>query len=67
MRSRTMSRDADTAIGMIEARTLGSTVDIGYVLARAHWGRGLMPEAIRALTATALADSAAGAWRHAML
>ena len=51
-------RDADTAIGMIEARMLGSTVDIGYVLARAHWGRGLMPEAIRALAAAALADPA---------
>jgi [ribosomal protein S5]-alanine N-acetyltransferase len=41
-------------IGMLEARMLGSTVDIGYVLAASHWGRGLMPEAVTSLTAAAL-------------
>ena len=35
----------------LEARLLGTTlVDIGYVLARAHWGQALMPEAVMALT-----------------
>lgn len=46
----------DTAIGMIEARMLGTAVDIGYVLARPHWGKGFMPEAIEALAAAALAS-----------
>jgi len=49
-------RCSDPAIGMIEARLLGTTVDIGYVLARSCWGKGLMPEAIDALAATALAS-----------
>lgn len=48
---------SDVAIGMIEARPLGTTLDIGYVLARAHWGSGLMPEAIRALADAALEKS----------
>jgi RimJ/RimL family protein N-acetyltransferase len=50
--------DADTgaAFGMLEARVQGSTVDIGYVLARPLWGRGLMPEAIGALASAALAQ-----------
>jgi ribosomal-protein-alanine N-acetyltransferase len=47
---------SDIPIGMIEARPQGATVDIGYVLAREHWGQGLMPEAIRALADAALAD-----------
>lgn len=47
--------DSDAPIGMIEARRLGTTVDIGYVLAPQHWGQGLMPEAIRALAGAALA------------
>ena len=43
-------------IGMLEARLLGTTlVDIGYVLARAHWGQALMPEAVMALTDMLLA------------
>ena len=46
--------DSDVPIGMIDARPQGATVDIGYVLARAHWGQGLMPEAIRALAGAAL-------------
>ena len=37
---------SNDAIGMIEARMLGTAVDIGYVLARRHWGKGFMPEAI---------------------
>jgi RimJ/RimL family protein N-acetyltransferase len=39
---------------MLEARILGTALDIGYVLARSHWGRGYMPEAIQSLTNAAL-------------
>ncbi|MDL2355560.1 MAG: GNAT family N-acetyltransferase [Pseudomonadota bacterium] len=42
-------------IGMLEARMLPHAIDLGYVLARAHWGAGLMPEAVRALGDAALA------------
>ena len=51
-------KEDDAAIGMLEARPQGTTLDIGYVLARAHWGQGLMPEAIAALTDAALATPA---------
>lgn len=47
-------RGSNSAIGMIEARIQDALVDIGYVLARAHWGRGFMPEAIQSLTTTIL-------------
>ena len=43
-------------IGMLDARCISAhTVDVGYVLAQASWGNGLMPEALSALTAEALA------------
>jgi ribosomal-protein-alanine N-acetyltransferase len=42
-------------IGMLEGRVQSHTLDIGYVLSRRHWGGGLMPEAIAALTEAALA------------
>ena len=42
------------AIGMLEARIQGFTVDLGYVLAPAHWGKGYMPEAVASLATTAL-------------
>lgn len=41
-------------IGMLEARPSAHIVNIGYVLARQHWGKGLMVEAIRAFTVLAL-------------
>jgi len=47
--------NARQPIGMLEARLQGHTVDIGYVLARMHWGQGLMPEAIRGLADATLA------------
>jgi ribosomal-protein-alanine N-acetyltransferase len=47
---------SDSPVGMLEARPQGSTIDIGYVLAATHWGKGLMTEAIDALVATALAQ-----------
>lgn len=49
-----LSSRPDQAIGILEARRISQTVDIGYVLARRHWGGGLMPEAILALTDAAL-------------
>lgn len=51
-------RESNVAIGMLEARVQGTTVDIGYVLARLRWGRGYMPEAIQALASTALENPA---------
>lgn len=36
-------------LGMIEPRPRGHRADFGYVLARAYWGNGLMPEAIAAV------------------
>jgi [ribosomal protein S5]-alanine N-acetyltransferase len=46
------------AIGMLEARLMGHMIDLGYVLARRHWGSGLMAEAITGLTTAALASPA---------
>ena len=47
--------NSDAAIGMLEARVQSTSVDLGYVLARSHWGQGFMPEAIDSLAAAALA------------
>lgn len=41
-------------VGMLEARPRGHIVNIGYLLARNHWGQGLMVEAIQAFAAIAL-------------
>jgi len=52
--------DPQLPIGMLDAREhvhvgiQAHILDLGYVLARRHWGLGLMPEAICALTAAAL-------------
>ncbi|WP_426192239.1 GNAT family N-acetyltransferase [Massilia sp. DWR3-1-1] len=49
-------RDDDAVpIGMLEARLLAGTIDIGYVLQRASWGTGLMTEALVAFADVALA------------
>jgi RimJ/RimL family protein N-acetyltransferase len=48
-------KPSSAAIGMIEARMQSSMVDVGYVLARSHWGKGLMAEAITALAKASLA------------
>lgn len=45
----------DVPIGMLEARIVNHTIDLGYVLQRASWGTGLMPEAVEALSNAALA------------
>ncbi len=36
-------------IGMIESRIRDFSMDIGYVLARAYWNQGYMPEAAQAI------------------
>ena len=43
-------------LGMIEIRPNGHRADFGFVLARAYWGKGLMPEAISALVKITLAQ-----------
>jgi RimJ/RimL family protein N-acetyltransferase len=48
----------DRLIGMVAVRPNGFKHDIGYVLARPHWGRGLMPEAARAVVDVSLSDPA---------
>lgn len=49
-------RDTEELIGMVEARIRMPAVDIGYVLARRYWGRGLMTEAVQAVVKWALAQ-----------
>ncbi|HWB53675.1 MAG TPA: GNAT family N-acetyltransferase [Tepidisphaeraceae bacterium] len=44
----------DRAVGMIAARVVGHAVDIGYVLAKRFWGRGMMSEAAGAIVAWAI-------------
>ena len=39
----------EDVIGMIDLRIEGSKLGIGYVAARAHWGRGYITEATRAV------------------
>src|SRR5688500_10424826 len=51
-------RGDDRLIGMIGLRPRGFKSDIGYVLARPYWGRGLMTEAGRAIIDLAFRDPA---------
>jgi [ribosomal protein S5]-alanine N-acetyltransferase len=46
----------DRPIGMIELRPTGHRAEMGYVLARAYWGHGLMSEAARAVADWGLAQ-----------
>jgi ribosomal-protein-alanine N-acetyltransferase len=48
----------DRVIGMVGIRPRGFKHDMGYVLARPHWGRGFMTEAGRAIVDLALSDTA---------
>ena len=48
----------DRLIGMVAVRPNGFKHDIGSVLARPYWGRGLMPEATRAVVDVSLSDPA---------
>ena len=56
-------KDEDRVIGMVACRIRGHAADIGYVLARQHWGRGYMTEAVRAVVEwVASADSVFRVW-----
>ena len=44
------------ASGMIEARVDKWQVNLGYVLAREHWGHGYMSEAVNVVTVWAVCD-----------
>jgi RimJ/RimL family protein N-acetyltransferase len=46
--------DAGGVIGIIEMRVATNGVSLGYVLARAAWGQGLMTEVVQTLTQMAL-------------
>lgn len=46
----------DKLLGMIETRMDGYRADLGYVLARPHWGQGIMTEAVRAVVGWALSE-----------
>lgn len=48
-------KDTGEVVGMLAARPKAHLVNIGYVLRRTHWGRGLMSEAVTAFTRIALA------------
>lgn len=47
-------RDDGRLIGQIGAHLESTRAMFGYVLARAHWGRGFMTEALRAVTEAGL-------------
>lgn len=49
-------REERLLIGQIGAYVEGSRVMLGYVLARAYWGRGYMTEAVKGVIGPALAD-----------
>ncbi|HVU22970.1 MAG TPA: GNAT family N-acetyltransferase [Opitutus sp.] len=51
-------RGTDAPIGSIGATVEGAKVMFGYVLGRAHWGRGYATEALRFLVGWALAEPA---------
>jgi [ribosomal protein S5]-alanine N-acetyltransferase len=42
-------RESGRLMGMIEARMTMHGIEIGYVLAKAHWGKGYMTEALQAV------------------
>jgi len=43
-------KDSGAVIGMIALHPDGFKVALGYVLARPHWGKGFMTEAVRVVT-----------------
>lgn len=47
-------KGTDNPIGMVDFHITGFTVGIGYVIGRAYWGRGYVPEAVRAVVDWAL-------------
>lgn len=49
-------KENNQLIGMLELRIQGHQSNLGYVLAKAFWGSGLMSEAVSAVVAWALAQ-----------
>ena len=49
-------KESEELAGMISMRPDGWRVELGYVLGRRWWGRGLMTEAVRAVIDRALAE-----------
>ena len=49
-----LKNSAEHLIGMIDLRPKTHRVEFGFVLARAYWGKGFMPEAISAVAAACL-------------
>jgi RimJ/RimL family protein N-acetyltransferase len=49
-------RKSGELLGMIELRLEGHSAGLGYVLAKAHWGKGIMTEAAQALVDWSLAQ-----------
>lgn len=43
-----LSRDREQTIGSISLRPKGHMVEVGYLIRRSHWGRGLGSELLRA-------------------
>lgn len=50
-------RESGELVGSIATRKDENGVNLGYLLARAYWGRGLMTEAVAAVVQWALGDS----------
>ncbi|MGA2503689.1 MAG: GNAT family N-acetyltransferase [Anaerolineales bacterium] len=49
-----MLKGSDIPIGMIDFHINGPNVGIGYVVGRAYWGRGYVPEAVNVIVKWAL-------------
>ena len=45
-----LHKEIEQVIGMISMRPKAHNVDVGYVLARAYWGQGIMTEALTMLS-----------------
>lgn len=51
-------KETGAVVGCIGVRRDQHEITLGYVLARAHWGKGLMPEAVKAVAFRAFDDVA---------
>jgi RimJ/RimL family protein N-acetyltransferase len=47
-------KGSDNPIGMVDFHITGTIVGIGYVMGRAYWGKGYMPEAVQIIVNWAL-------------
>lgn len=51
-------KESGTLVGMIEMRINDFKADVGYVLSRRYWGKGIAAEALRSLVEWALSQKA---------